>query len=40
MQQYQEVEDIKSHLAKNQLNVSADIIERAVVLPEEFTLEE
>lgn len=31
----QEVEDLKQHLARNNLNVSADIIHKAIVLPEE-----
>lgn len=31
-----EVQDLKMHLAKNRLNVSADILERAIVLPEEY----
>ncbi|CDW75173.1 UNKNOWN [Stylonychia lemnae] len=34
-EQMQEVEDLKQHLAKNNLNVSADIIHKAIVLPEE-----
>jgi hypothetical protein len=30
-----EVEDLKQHLAANRLNVSADVIRRAIVFPEE-----
>lgn len=31
----QEVEDLKHHLAKSNLNVSADVIQKAIILPEE-----
>lgn len=30
-----EVEDLKQHLAQNNLNVSADVIRKAIVFPED-----
>ncbi len=33
--QMQEVEDLKKHLASDNLNISADVIHKAIVLPEE-----
>jgi len=34
-QQLTEVEDLKKHLASNNLNVSAEVLHKAIVLPEE-----
>ena len=31
-----EVQNLKMHLARNKLNVSVDVLEKAIVLPEEY----
>jgi hypothetical protein len=36
----QEVEDLKDHLARSKVNVSADMIKKAIVLPEEWAIGE
>jgi hypothetical protein len=34
------VHDLKLHLAKSQVNVSAEVLEKAILLPEEWSNEE